>query len=80
MHRSLKLELIFPIRDRPSAQLMALKAECLHMAGVISAREEQAVLERAAKALMASDCGPSQLAAASVISNHRLLGAFEFTL
>jgi hypothetical protein len=50
------MELIFPIRDEPSARLMCLKAECLHMAGVISEREEKAVLARAAKALAASDC------------------------
>jgi hypothetical protein len=35
---------------------MTLKAECLHMAGVISEREEQAVLGRAAKVLAVSDC------------------------
>jgi hypothetical protein len=35
---------------------MSLKAECLQMAGVISEREEQAVLGRAAKALAVSDC------------------------
>ena len=50
------MELIFPIRDEPSARLMSLKAKCLHMAGVISEREEKAVLARAAKALAASDC------------------------
>jgi hypothetical protein len=49
MYRPLTMELIFPIRDEPSARLMSLKAECLHMAGVISEREEQAVFERAAK-------------------------------
>jgi len=59
MHRHLTMELIFPIRDEPSARLMSLKAKCLHMAGVISEREEQAVLGRAAKALMASDCIPA---------------------
>jgi hypothetical protein len=35
---------------------MTLKAECLHMAGVISEHEEQAVLGRAAKVLTVSDC------------------------
>jgi len=35
---------------------MSLKAECLHMAGVISEHEEQAVLGRAAKVLAVSDC------------------------
>jgi hypothetical protein len=51
MHRPLTIELIFPIRDEPSARLMSLKAECLHMAGVISEREEQAVLARASEVL-----------------------------
>jgi hypothetical protein len=53
MHRPLTMELIFPIRDEPSAQLMSLKAECLHMAGVISEREEQTVLARASEVLLA---------------------------
>jgi len=56
MRRPLTMEVIFPIRDAPSARLMTLKAECLNMAGVISEHEEQAVLGRAAKALVASDC------------------------
>ncbi len=55
MHRSLDMELIFPIRDEPSAQLMSLKAECLHIAGLISKSEERAVLGKAAKALTASN-------------------------
>jgi hypothetical protein len=55
MNRAIDTELLFPIRDRPSAQLMAIKAECLHMAGVISDCEEQAVLRKAAEALAASD-------------------------
>ena len=59
MHLSINMELIFPIRDEPSARLMTLKAECLHVAGVISEHEEQAVLGRAAKALTASDCIPA---------------------
>jgi len=56
MRRPLTMEVIFPIRNEPSARLMTLKAECLHMAGVISEREEQAVLGRAAKVLAVSDC------------------------
>jgi hypothetical protein len=44
MRRPLTMEVIFPIRDELSARLMTLKAECLHMAGVISEHEEQAVL------------------------------------
>jgi hypothetical protein len=47
MRRPLTMEVIFPIKDEPSARLMTLKAECLHMAGVISEHEEQAVLGRA---------------------------------
>jgi hypothetical protein len=35
---------------------MSLKAECLHTAGVISEREEQAVLGGAAKVLAVSGC------------------------
>ena len=50
------MEVIFPIRDEPSARLMTLKAECLYLAGVISEHEEQAVLERAAEVLAVSDC------------------------
>jgi hypothetical protein len=56
MYRSFTLELIFPIREEPSARLMGLKADCLHTAGVISEHEEQAVLGRVAKVLAVSDC------------------------
>ena len=49
MHRALDMELIFPIRDEPSAQLMSLKAECLQSAGLISKSEQRAVLGKAAK-------------------------------
>ncbi len=59
MYRSLDMELIFPIRDKPSAQLMSLKAECLQSAGLISKSQERAVLGKAAKALTASKCKPS---------------------
>lgn len=59
MHRSLDMELIFPIRDAPSAQFMSLKAECLQSAGLISKSEERAVLGKAAKALTASNGKPS---------------------
>ena len=59
MHRSLDMELIFPIRDKPSAQFMSLKAECLYHAGLISESEERAVLGKAAKALTAANCQPS---------------------
>ena len=56
MRRPLTMEVIFPIRDESSARLMTFKAKCLHMAGVISEHEEQAVLGRAAKVLAVSDC------------------------
>ena len=58
MRRPLTMEVIFPIRDEPSARLMTLKAECLYLAGVISEHEEeeQAVLGRAAKVMAVSDC------------------------
>jgi hypothetical protein len=44
-------ELIFPIRDVPSAELMTLKAACLWNAGVIDARQKKLVEERAQKFL-----------------------------
>jgi hypothetical protein len=47
MRRDLNMELIFPIRDEPSAWLMSLKAECLYKAGVLSESEKQAVQDRA---------------------------------
>ena len=59
MTRSLDLELIFPIRDESSAQLMSLKAECLLSAGLISKSEERVVLGKAAKAVTASNGKPS---------------------
>ena len=47
MRRDLNMDLIFPIRDEPSAWLMSLKADCLYKAGVLSESEKQAVHERA---------------------------------
>jgi hypothetical protein len=35
------MEAIFPINDRASAALMAIKADCLHKAGIIGKREKQ---------------------------------------
>jgi hypothetical protein len=49
MHKALNMDLIFPIRDEPSAWLMSLKAECLYTAGVLSESEKQAVHERASR-------------------------------
>ena len=36
MQAPLDLELIFPMKDAPSAAFMAIKAVCLHEAGIIS--------------------------------------------
>jgi hypothetical protein len=47
----LDLELIFPIRDVPSAELMTLKAVCLWNAGVIDARQRKLVEQRAQQLL-----------------------------
>jgi hypothetical protein len=41
MQRALDMEAVFPINDRASAALMAMKADCLHKAGIISEREKQ---------------------------------------
>ena len=46
MQDALELELIFPIRDRSSALLMGLKADCLCGAGVIGERERRWVEAR----------------------------------
>jgi hypothetical protein len=63
MQRFLNRELNFPIRDKASAQFMAIKAECLHRAGVISDYDEQAVLRKAAKTLTAPDFNHGRQAA-----------------
>lgn len=41
MERALDMEVIFPIKDVASAALMAIKADNLHKAGIISEREKQ---------------------------------------
>ena len=46
MQRALDMEAVFPINDRASAALMAIKADCLHKAGIISKREKQWVDSR----------------------------------
>src|SRR3984957_9744493 len=48
---SLDLDLTFPIRDVPSADLMRLKATCLWNAGIIDAGERKLVQQRAARLL-----------------------------
>ena len=55
MHHDINMQVIFPIVDEPSAQLMSLKAECLSSAGVINKRQEQAVRRRAAMFSIAAD-------------------------
>jgi hypothetical protein len=46
MERALDMEVIFPIKDAASAALMAIKAEYLYKAGIISEREMQWVDSR----------------------------------
>jgi hypothetical protein len=51
MHRPLDIDVIFPIKDGPSARLMSLKAACLTKAGAITELEERAVFAKAQKVL-----------------------------
>ena len=51
------LERIFPIVDIPSAQLMKIKARCLHGAGVITAAQKIIVDHRADAALSSATIG-----------------------
>jgi len=37
------MEIIFPIKDAGSAALMAVKADCLRRAGIISEQQKQCV-------------------------------------
>ena len=48
---SLDLDLTFPIRDVPSANLMRLKATCLRNAGIIDDGERELVQQRAERVL-----------------------------
>ena len=48
MRDDLNIDLVFPIRDDASAGLMCVKAELLYEAGVISAKELNVVIGRAA--------------------------------
>ena len=72
MHRSLDIDLIFPIRDKSSAQLMALKARCLHEAGVIGGSEKDEVLRKAAMVLTAPDCDRELVSAGRDVSVYGL--------
>ena len=47
MQRMLDIEAIFPITDAASAALMAIKADRLHKAGVITELEERQVYSKA---------------------------------
>ncbi len=47
----LDLDLIFPIRDAASAELMTVKAACLCNAGVICARQKKIIEQRAERYL-----------------------------
>jgi hypothetical protein len=53
---SLVLDLIFPIRDFPSADLMIVKATCLRNAGIINDRQWGLVYDRA-EPLLRRDAG-----------------------
>jgi hypothetical protein len=46
MEHAVDMEAIFPIKDATSAALMAVKADYLHKAGIISEREKQWVDSR----------------------------------
>ena len=48
MRAGLTINLLFPIKDKPSAKLMSLKTERLCAAGVIDVVEKRIILERAA--------------------------------
>ena len=61
------LDLIFPIRDAASAELMALKAACLCNAGVIDARQKE-IIERRAQEFLAQEAF-QHLSAACTRSN-----------
>ena len=56
MHHDLNMEVIFPVKDEPSAWFMSIKAECLREAGLISECTKEVVLARASKFLVATDC------------------------
>ena len=46
MGRAVDMEVIFPVKDAASAALMAIKADYLHKAGIISEQEKQWVDHR----------------------------------
>jgi hypothetical protein len=58
MRQNMDLEVIFPIKDSASADLMLRKAEHLYQAGVIGRAERQAVIARYLDMVM---CQPEAL-------------------
>ena len=56
------LDLIFPMRDAPSAELMAVKAACLCNAGVIDARQKN-IVEQRAREFLRGNIWPTSTAA-----------------
>lgn len=43
MQRTLDMQAIFPIKDAASAAVMAIKADCLHKAGIINEPEKRCI-------------------------------------
>jgi hypothetical protein len=52
---TVSLDRIFPIVDDQSAQLMAVKAQCLFVAGVITEAQKQTIEDRAAARLCSDE-------------------------
>ena len=63
MQAPLDLELIFPMKDAPSAAFMAIKAVCLHEAGIISKADKLWVDAKVQATLAASATACSNLRA-----------------
>jgi hypothetical protein len=59
----LDLDLVFPIRDLASAELMRVKAACLQHAGVIDATQRE-IVERRARRFLRESMGAEFLSAA----------------
>jgi len=56
MRLGLDPDLIFPMRDEPSARLALVKAECLLAANVIDAKDAAKIFQRAAAVLYEAEC------------------------
>jgi hypothetical protein len=63
------LETIFPMRDRASACLMKLKAQCLMTAGIIDRIQKDAIDTRADGFLMGSPPDPRAVAQSARCTN-----------